>query len=51
MSPVRQKSPYRHAEHNLNAGPLRDDAYVISKESVHKCKRSSILKKVYELNK
>ena len=51
MSPNRQKSPYRQAEHKLNARPPRDDLYVISKESVHNCKRSSILKKVYELNK
>ena len=45
------KSPYRHAEHKLNEGPPRDDSCVISCESVHKCKRSSILKKVYEPNK
>ena len=44
MSPNRQKSPNRQAEHKPNVGPSKDDSYAISKESAQNSK-SSILNK------
>ena len=47
QSPKRPHSSNRHAEHKLNAGHPWDDSYAISKESVHNCRRSNILKKKF----
>ena len=45
MSPNHQKAPNRQVDHKTNEWSSRDDSCVISKESIHNCKRSSILKK------
>ena len=45
MSPNRQKSPNRQAEHKPNVRPSKDDSYAISKESAQNSRKSSILNK------
>ena len=45
VSPIRQKSPYRHADHKPNAEPPSEDTCEIWKESDQNCSVWKILKK------